>query len=63
MNKNKFLTLRIPYGEHQLAIAAYAMETKKVNRETLRKFLMNAISAAYNDTIARMPLQSETTNA
>ena len=60
--KHKSLTLRIPYGANQLAIAAVAMDSKKVNRETLRKFLMNAIDNAYNDQIARMPVTSEAIN-
>jgi hypothetical protein len=53
--QNKSLTIRIPYGDAELRAAANAMDSRKANRETLRKFLVGAMQARMNEAKAQMP--------
>jgi len=49
MNKHKSLTLRIGYDDLMVRTAAYALDSKKANREILRKYILKAIENAISD--------------
>jgi len=60
--KHKNLTLRIPYGDEEVAAAQSAIGGKK-NRETLRKFLVGAMQSRMNDAKSQMVQPIETATA
>jgi hypothetical protein len=60
MKQNKSLTIRIPYGDEEIAAAATAIGGKK-NRETLRKFLVGAMQSRMANAKQEMAYPVEAT--
>ena len=60
MKQNKSLTIRIPYGDEEVAAAASAIGGKK-NRETLRKFLVGAMQSRMANAKQEMACPIEAT--
>ena len=60
--KHTSLTLRVPYGDEDIAAASSAIGGKK-NRETLRKFLVGAMQSRMNDAKSQMAQPIETATA
>lgn len=60
--KHKNLTLRIPYGDEEVAAAHSAIGGKK-NRETLRKFLVGAMQSRMTAAKEQMSQPIETATA
>lgn len=60
MNKNKFLTIRFPYSDEEIAAAVNAIGGKK-NRETLRKFLVGAMHSRMANAKQEMAYPVEAT--
>lgn len=62
MKQNKSLTIRIPYGDEEVAAAASYIGGKK-NRETLRKFLVGAMQSRMTAAKEQMAKPIETATA